>query len=196
MEAFETYLQQFPDYNPAVLKDIWPNLNSVELGVGDYLLRQGQVCKQIAFIESGLLRLFYLNEGKEVTNCFCREHTIATSYASFITNQASNMAIQAVEPTRLLVFSNDTLQRLYRLNPFWQQLGRMAAENELINSECHHRFLKHLTASERYEQILEKDRELLQRVPLNYLATYIQVAPETISRIRNKLARLDPDQFS
>ena len=81
------------------------------------------------------------------------------------------------------------LQKLYTQNLFWQQVGRIASENELITTECHNRFLRDLSATERYKQILENENELLQRVPLNYLATYLQIAPETLSRIRKKIGR-------
>lgn len=189
MESFNNYLKQFPHYTPEVFKAVQPYLSIKELEGGEYFLPHGKVCRQIAFIEKGLLRLFYLNEGKEVTNCFCKEHTVATSYSSLITQQKSDVAIQAVEASRLIVFSNETLHKLYGEDLFWQQVGRLAAENELVTSECHNRFLRDKSAMERYRHMLENDSALLQRVPLKYLATYLQVAPETLSRIRKKLSR-------
>ncbi len=99
------------------------------------------------------------------------------------------MSIQAIEDTKLIILSYDALQELFRKDLFWQQVGRLAAENEFIISESHNRFLKDLSATERYLQILNKDKELIQRVPLNYLASYLQIAPETLSRIRKKISR-------
>lgn len=189
MESFNKYLKQFPHYSPKVFEDIRPHLSVMNIDAGEYFLRHGKTSRNIAFIKKGLLRLFYLNDGKEVTNCFCKENTITTSYSSLITQQESDMAIQAIEPSQLIVFSYDTLQKMYEQDLFWQQLGRLAAENEFITTECHNRFLRDLTATDRYKQILENDSELLQRVPLNYLANYLQIVPETLSRIRNKLAR-------
>ena len=189
MESFNNYLKQFPHYTPSVIEAVRPYLSLQELKAGDYFLSHGNTCRHIAFIEKGLFRLFYLNDGKEVTNCFCKEETLMTSYSSLITQQASDMAIQALEDAQLIVLSYDALQKLYREDLFWQQVGRLAAENELITTECHHRFLSDLSATERYQQMQQEDPELLNRVPLNYLATYLQIAPETLSRIRNKLAR-------
>ncbi len=187
MEAFKNYLKRFPHYKPELIDGILPFLTVENIEIGDYFVRQGSISKRIAFIEKGLLRLFYLNDGKEVTTCFCKENTITCSYKSLITNAPSELSIQAIEPCKLIVFSYDALQELYRKELFWQQVGRLAAENEFINSECHNRFLNDLSATERYKQILENDGELLNRVPLNYLATYLQVAPETLSRIRKKI---------
>ena len=189
MEAFQTYLKQFPHYTPQLFESILPHLFMKEVKAGDYLLREGRICKEIAFVEKGLLRLFYLNDGKEITNCFCKEKSITTSYSSLITQQTSDIAIQAIESSRLIVFTYTVLQKLYEENLFWQQLGRLAAENEIINTEYHHRFLRDISATDRYKHILENESELLQRVPLNYLASYLQIAPETLSRIRNKITR-------
>ena len=189
MEAFNNYLQQFPHYNSNVLESVLPYLSVKYLNVGDYFLREGKICKNIGFVEEGLLRLYYLNDGKEVTNCFCKENTITCSYSSLITQKESDLAIQAIEPSKLIILSYESLQKLYKKDLFWQQVGRLAAENEFIITECHNRFLRDLSATDRYMQILENENELLQRVPLNYLATYLQIAPETLSRIRNKITR-------
>ncbi|MEM1118897.1 MAG: Crp/Fnr family transcriptional regulator [Bacteroidota bacterium] len=189
MEALANYLKQFPYYTPERWEDIRPYLSTRKIVEGDYFLKHGKICQEIGFIEKGLVRLYYLNDGKEVTNCFCKEHTLTTSYSSLVTQKEGDIAIQAIEPTSLIVFSYHALQKLYEKNLFWQQLGRLAAEHELITVECHNRFLKDLSATDRYKQILAEDPELLQRVPLNYLATYLQIAPETLSRIRKKISR-------
>ena len=189
MQAFNNYLKQFPHYSPKVYDMLLPYLSVKNIEAGDHFLHQGKISRNIAFIEEGFMRLYYLNDGKEVTNCFCKENTIITSYSSLITRQESDIAIQAIEATKLLVLSYESLQKLYDQDLFWQQLGRLAAENEFITTECHNRFLRDLSATDRYLQILNNENELLQRVPLNYLATYLQIAPETLSRIRKKISR-------
>lgn len=189
MEAFEAYLSQFPHYTPKVFEAALPYLSIKELAANEYFLSPGNTCRNIAFVESGLLRQYYLHQGKEVTNCFCKENTIATSYKSLVTQQESDLIIQAVEPCRLIVLSYESLQTLYEQELFWQQVGRLAAEQEYVTTACHHRFLKDLSATERYQQMLEEQNSLIQRVPLTYLASYLQIAPETLSRIRKKLSR-------
>ncbi len=189
MEAFRKYLEKFPHYRSEMFETVLPYLSIKKIEAGDYFLEEGRICKNIAFIEEGLMRLFYLNDGKEVTRCFCKENTITCSYKSLITNTPSELSIQAIEPTKLVVFSYHSLQKLYEKELFWQQVGRLAAENEFINTECHNRFLSDLSATEKYKEVIESDAELLQRVPLNYLASYLQVAPETLSRVRKKIIR-------
>jgi len=189
MEAFNKYLQQFPHYTPSAFENAFPFLSEKIVKSGDYLLQQGKTARNIAFIESGLLRQYYLNDGKQITSCFCRENSITTSYKSLITQQESDLAIEAIEESKLIILSYESLQKLFKKDLFWQQVGRLAAENEFIISESHSRFLKDLSATDRYLQILNNEKELLQRLPLNLLASYLQIAPETLSRIRNKISR-------
>lgn len=189
MIALKKYLQQFPNYTPEAFEKAKPFLSTKRVEAGSYFLKQGYISKHIGFIEEGLFRMYYLHDGKEITNCFCKENTITCSYRSMITAQESDFAIQAIEDSILTVFSYESLQRLYSQDMFWQQVGRLAAESEFINTECHNRFLNDLSATERYLQVLEEDGELLQRVPLNHIASYLQVSPETLSRIRKKISR-------
>ncbi|MEO0895281.1 MAG: Crp/Fnr family transcriptional regulator [Bacteroidota bacterium] len=189
MEALNLYLQQFPHYTSQIFEDVLPFLRKRELHPGELFLQEGRVCREVALVEKGLLRLYYLNEGKEITNCFCKENTLAASYSSFLTQQASDISIEAVETTQLIVLPYEGLQKMYDKHLFWQQMGRMAAEKEFVVNENHSRFIRDLSATERYLQILEQEKDLLQRVPLNYLAAYLQIAPETLSRIRKKIGQ-------
>jgi len=187
MKAFNNYLKQFPHYTPNVFGMAVPYLKTKTIDAGEFFLDHGSVCKSVGFIEEGLLRQYYLNDGTEVTSCFCKANSITTSYRSFITGQGSELAIQAVVPTKLTVLSYDNLQILYKKDSFWQQVGRLSAEHEFLSTEYHNRFLQDLTATERYLQIVENEPELLQQVPLNQLASYLQITPETLSRIRKNI---------
>ncbi|MEL6721468.1 MAG: Crp/Fnr family transcriptional regulator, partial [Bacteroidota bacterium] len=132
---------------------------------------------------------YHLNDGREITNCFCAENTITTAYRSLTSQTASEIGIQAIEYSELIVLPYDALLRLYEKDLFWQQLERLAVEKEYFIAEDRHQFLNDLDATERYLQVLNDHPDLLQRVPLNYLASYLQIVPETLSRIRKKISR-------
>ena len=188
MEEFKNYLQQFPNFTPAIFENIKSLLSEKTIKAGELLLSQGRTAKEIAFIEYGLFRQYYINDdGKEITSCFCKENSITTSYRSLITQQESEISIEAIEDSKLIMVSLESIKTLLKTDLFWQQFGRLAAENEFIISEEHNRFLKDLSATERYLKIVEKDQSLTKRVPLKYLASYLQISPETLSRIRKKL---------
>lgn len=187
MYTLKKYLRQFPHYTEDAYLTATPYLQKKYLTKGEYLLEEGKLCRQIAFIEKGLFRTFYLRDGVEITTCFCKENTITCSYKSLITQQPSDLSIQALEDCELTVFSYSDLNALYDKHPFWQLVGRMAAENEFLIMENYTRFINDLPAQKRYQQILDTDPNLLQRVPLVYLASYLQIKPETLSRVRKKL---------
>lgn len=190
MKAFQEYLKQFPHYSDKMFEELQPHLTRVELKPNEYFLKHRVICKRLAFIEKGLVRIYYLHDGREITKCFCRENNITCSYSSMITQTPSLSAIQALEHTTLITLPYSSLQQLYSKNIFWQQMGRLAGEREFVIEENHNRSMRDLSATERYKYILEHDSELLQRVPLNHLASYIQVTPETLSRIRSKKSKL------
>lgn len=188
MHSLKRYLQQFPHFTNDAYELALPFLKKQTLTKGAFLLEEGKICHQIAFIEHGLFRTFYLRDGLEITTCFCKENTITCSYKSVITQQPSDLSIQAIEDCELTVFNYSDLNTLYTKHPFWQIVGRMAAENEFLTIEDYTRFINDLSAKERYQRILKTDPSLLHRVPLVYLASYLQIKPETLSRIRKKLA--------
>ncbi len=189
MDAFKNFLKQFPHFTSERFEELAPHLSIIHLKENDYLLKEGQICKQLAFIEQGMVRIYYLHDGKEITKCFCRENNITCSYSSLITQSPSESAIHAVEETKLITLPYSSLQELYQKNIFWQQMGRIAGEREFIIEETHNQSMRNLTAVDRYKHILKHESDLLQRAPLNHIASYIQVTPETLSRIRNKIMR-------
>jgi len=190
MKAFQNYLKQFPHYSEEMFEQLLPHLNKIELKANEYFLKEGKTCKKLAFIQNGIVRIYYTHDGKEITKCFCRENNITCSYSSLITQTPSELAIQALEDTVLIALPHSSLQQLYSQSIFWQQMGRLAGEREFVIEENHNRSMRDLSATERYRHILENDSELLQRVSLNHLASYIQVTPETLSRIRSKKNRI------
>jgi len=189
MDDFEKFLSQFPHYSSDKFEQLSSHISVKELDVGDYFLEHGQTCKELAFIKKGLVRIYYLHDGKEITKCFCREQNITCSYSSLITQTPSEHSIQAIEPTKLYILSYSALQELYAKDIFWQQIGRIAGEREFIIEESHNRSMRDLSALNRYKHIMNNESHLLQRVPLNHLASYLQVTPETLSRIRSKIMR-------
>jgi CRP-like cAMP-binding protein len=189
MQAFKDYLSRFPGYTDAIYHEVQPYLSVRQIRQGDYFLKEGQICREIGLVENGIIRLYYTLDGKEITTCFCKENDLTCAYRSMVTSQPSDVTAQAVEDSTLIILPYRSLLDLYSKNSFWQQVGRLATENEYLMTECHSRFLNDLSATERYLEILGNDHELLQRIPLQHLASYLQISPETLSRIRHSIAR-------
>lgn len=164
-------------------------LEMLEHARGGQIFRQGERVDRIYFVGRGLVRVFYRSEsGEEINRSFFRENEFFTAELSFYGNMPSNVGAEALEDTRLLFISRETLGECYRRNPGWERLGRLIAEQNYVRKEIKEMFSRQTTARERYLHLLAKSPALVERVPLYHLASYLGITPETLSRIRRKLA--------
>lgn len=156
---------------------------------GDYFVKQGNTCRQIAFVNKGILRTFYLNDkAEETTSCFCTGNSLTTSYKSFILQQPSILSIQALEETELLVIDAENLQKLYHSSIVWQTIGRTFAEREYIVMEQYASVLNNETAKEKYLRLLKEQPTVLQKAKIEDIASYLGVTRRTLSRIRKEIS--------
>ena len=154
----------------------------------DFFVRQDKVCRQIAFINKGTLRTFYINDkAEETTSCFCTENNLTTSYKSFILQQPSNLSIQALEDTELLIIDYENLQKLYAISPIWQNVGRIIAEKEYIVMEKYASVLNNETAKEKYLRLFREQPQIIQKVAVKHIASYLGITTRTLSRIRREI---------
>lgn len=152
-----------------------------------YFLEFGKRCQEVAFVNSGMLRVFYPNEKGEDTSCyFAMPSEFITSFSSLANDTPSIENIQAILPTELLVISKQNLEMLYRQVPASQELGRKSAERIAIMMEKRIAMFMTKSAKDRYRFILEHQPALLQNVPLQYLASYLGITPQHLSRLRSQ----------
>lgn len=155
------------------------------------LVASGQVCSEICFILSGSFRFFFTKDGTEISNYFCFQGELVSSYQSFLKRAPSFPAIQALEAATLLCFSHAGLQELLQnplVAPKMERFGRMVAEYLVCCYEERMVSFITLNPEERYRQLLEKQPDLLQRIPQHYVANYLGITPVSLSRIRKRLA--------
>lgn len=159
----------------------------IKVTKNDILVNQKERCRNLFFIEKGLVRGFYFEGGKEITNWFAREQEFATSFYSFITNEPSAETIEALEDCELLQIAHSDLQNLYKKFPDTERIGRIITENYYIKLEERFLNIQFRTARERYQNLLQKNPGLLQRASLGQIATYLGMSQETLSRTRAEL---------
>jgi CRP-like cAMP-binding protein len=152
----------------------------------EFLLTQGQVCRHLYFLEKGALRGFYNLDGKEITHWFGFEKDFVTSFHSFITQEAAVENIQLLEGSILWAISKETLTQLFNQYHEIERLMRIAYEKYYIRLEERFVNAQFKTASERYENLLQQTPHIIERVPLGYIASYLGISQETLSRIRSK----------
>jgi CRP-like cAMP-binding protein len=186
MKPFFDHIQQYGQLKPTTQRSLGAVLQKVTLEKGTFLITEGKMCNHLYFLEQGSVRGFYNLDGKEVTYWFAFESNFVTSFFSFITRKPGMENIQAMEDCTLLAVAYDDLQKLYAKHPDMERLGRIVHERYYVMLE--ERFVSNhfKEARERYENLLINAPHILQRVPLGYIASYLGITQETLSRIRSK----------
>lgn len=189
MHKLKIYLQALTPISDKEFEYSKRNFSKVYLRKGDYFIQQGKICKQIAFINQGSLRTFYLNnKAEEITACFRTENNFLSSYKSFILQEPSLLSITALEDSELIVINYDKLQKLYSTSMAWQNIGRLLAEREYILMEDYASVLNNESAKEKYLRLINEQGEILQKANVEHIATYLGVTRRTLSRIRQEIS--------
>lgn len=154
------------------------------------MIREGGIGRELGFILEGEMRHYYTHAGEQRTTYFYFENSLVGPYISCITHQPSQLTIEALSDTRLLVFPYSGLQKLYKENKTWEHFGRMLAEYLAIGLEERMVGLLTLSPEERYTQLLSGNKKkILERIPQQHIANYLGITPVSLSRIRNRLAK-------
>jgi len=152
------------------------------------ILTAGKVENHIYFIESGIVRFWIDKDEKEISSAFVFEGSFFSSYPSFLTRKASIWNIQAITPTVLWSISYSNLQQIYKQISVGEKIGRLVAEHLAIMLFYRETSLLRETPEERYLMLFSEHPRFLQSIPLKYLASYIGVTPQALSRIRKRIS--------
>ncbi len=153
------------------------------------ILHAGERERYLSMMLSGLTRHYVVNEsGEDVSFDFSFQHEFNCSFASFITQEPSRFSIEALQDTVLASMPYDFLQGLYEAHPESNLIGRVAVEQYYLWREEREVSLLMDPAEERYLRLINKQPHYLQEVPLKYIASYLNVKPESLSRIRKRIA--------
>lgn len=148
------------------------------------LVKSGQICKEIYFINKGLLRLFYDKEDLEITAFIFKEGLFATSYDSFLKQSPGIQNLEAIEDSELLVISFDELNKLYEEIPAMHIFTRKMAEQRFINAQNILSSFILDSPETRYYKFEKEHPDLLLRVPHHLIASFLGITPVSMSRIR------------
>lgn len=195
MEKLLQFLQSVHPLSNGLLQFLSNKLSFKELNKKDYLLKEGQVCRNIYFIESGLLRCFYIRNGMEVSSWFMKEHDVIISVESFFNQKPSYESIQAIENCVVHYITFEQLQFAYKNFPEFNFTARLLIEKYYALSEQRLYAIRMQNATERYEWLLQFHPELILRVPHKYIASYLGITAETLSKIRGEKNSIKPKQI-
>lgn len=154
---------------------------------GDFILRHGEICRHIYFVNKGFIRIFYYKNGKEITEWFADEKQFFFSIRSYFEAKPSNLIIEAIEDCEIIYLSKEGQDHLRKINLDIANLIIQFYAISLKLSQKRMDSIQFETAAQRYQNLLLVQPKILQKVPLQHVASFLGITQETLSRIRASL---------
>lgn len=157
----------------------------------DLFVKEGQIAHDMAIVHKGAFRMYFTYREREQTGHFMFEGQWLGDYESFLTQQPAANNVQALEDSEVLCLSYNKMQELYNMGARYERFGRLIAEYVYLVTMNSYKSLLLKTAEERYIDLLNTQPQILERLPQHYIASYLGIQAPSLSRIRNKLSRLN-----
>ncbi len=156
-----------------------------KINKGEYLIREGGICKEVVFIRSGILRSFFTKpNGEEVTYCLTFGNNLMTALSSLIEGKPTHENIQSLTAMEIEIIKKDDLNNLVENNFGWMKVFKILVEQQYVELENRMLSLQILDAKERYEKLLTERSDLIEHIPLKHLASFLNITPRHLSRLR------------
>lgn len=155
---------------------------------GENVVSEGEVCVAIYYVERGLLREYYYKNNKEVTEYLAVDGNVFMCIESLFQNEPSKLIVEALEPSVVYALPKDRLEEVALRNVNIQILYRKILEESLIISQRRADLLRFESAKDRYRKLCKLNPKVIMKAPLVYIASYLQMTPETLSRVRSAVA--------
>jgi CRP/FNR family transcriptional regulator, anaerobic regulatory protein len=186
-EQILKHISRFVSLDPSEQDYFTSKLQVKHLNKKELLLQEGQVCRNSYFINEGCMRYFYNVDGQENTGQFFFENGWYADYESYLTGKPSKQNIETLEKTELLVLSKVDLEHLFIEIPKFERFGRLMAEYAFLGLSRRTEILLNETPEERYQSLIKERPKVFQRIPQHYIASYLGIKPQSLSRIRKRI---------
>lgn len=188
-DIFKKFLQSFQMLNVDEIDELIESSTTTQLGKSEFFIQEGETCKSVTFVLSGILRSYYTTDnGDDITYCITFPNNFMTAYSSFLTGQATQENIQAITPTELITISKDAIEQLTARSQNWVLFQKSIAEQQYIELEKRIFLLQGSNATKRYLDLMQNHPNYIQHIPLHYLASYLGVTQRHLSRIRKEIS--------
>lgn len=189
METIIKYLLQFGNLNNQQIDFITSKSTELALRKEDYFSEAGKIAKQVGFIIDGILRVYYFNnKGEEITKYFIDENNFVVDLDSFDNKIPSSEYVQAVTDCKLIVFSKQNWDDIANTIVGWESIVNKIVKKSLIQKIERRSPLVSEDATTRYLEFIDKYPQLINRIPLSYLASYLGITQSSLSRIRKNIS--------
>lgn len=186
-QNFIQFIQQIVPFTDEELQKVNHLFTEKSLKKGEFWVKEGEFNADMLFVNKGMLRSYFIKDEIEKTFDLTIENQLVTCTYCYSFELPSKDFIQAVEDTYLCIISKDNLDALYAQSVKWERLSRILFEGYTIGQEIRLRSFIAETAQERYEKLAEQHPELIQRTPQIYLANFLGITPQSLSRLRRKI---------
>jgi CRP-like cAMP-binding protein len=188
-ESLKTYCKTKVPLTAEEIKLIDNYFEIKELKKKNFLLQDGRICDFIGFIDVGTIRHFHIKDGIEKTCDISFENSWVTDFQSFTHSTTCIMNLQAMEGTTVFIIRRENLHKLYTECNKYETFGRLMAEQVAQRATEIAMSLSSDKPEERFQNLIKKQPDLFQRVPQKYIANFLGVSPESLSRIRNRIIK-------
>jgi CRP-like cAMP-binding protein len=188
IKPFIEYLRKFIDLTEEEFQQyLMPYIKVRRFAKKECLIRAGEVDNYFNFIIKGLLRKYYKKGKDQINTQISYEGHIIHSQESFHSRTPSEYYIEAIEPTTVVSITYEDLEKMYSRNHKMERLGRLVITFTMVLKDRWQMHMIKLSPRERFIYFMNKNPELLQRVPQKFLASYLNIKPETFSRFKHLL---------
>jgi len=189
--SLSDYLSRFSTLSNTDIARVEQCFVPMQIARDEHVIKEGQVCKFLSFVESGMF-LYYKtgDDGQEIVTGFAEEEEWVSHYQSFIAKTPSPVFIKAIELSHIQTISLEQLNRLCREIAGFEALSKQLVEKAFIQMINQTLEFQNLKAEERYDKLLKTYPSIVQRVPQYYVASFLGIAPQSLSRIRKGRAGL------
>ncbi|HEV7330549.1 MAG TPA: Crp/Fnr family transcriptional regulator [Flavisolibacter sp.] len=163
-------------------------LTRQEFGKKTVILRAGKVEKHLSFIEEGIIRFYIPKETDDLTFSFSFQGSFVSAYDSFLMQAPCTYAVECIAPTVLWRISFEDLQLVYLHTKVGNHIGRLAGEDLFLKKMKRELSLLSYSPEQRYLNLFSEQPHLLQKIPLKFIASYIGITPQALSRIRKRIS--------
>lgn len=186
-ESLKQYCSNTLDFSENELGLIDHYFVEKNLSRKEFLLLENTVCNFLAFVAVGTIRFFHIKEGNEKTCDIAFENAWVTDFNSFNKEIAGKMNLQAMENTKVFLIAKSSLVTLYQECPKYETFGRLMAENVAQRATEIAMSLSADKPEERFQNLIKNQPDIFQKIPQKYIANFLGISPESLSRIRNRI---------
>jgi CRP-like cAMP-binding protein len=189
LEPLRQYVSKYTELTDAEFAGLAQTLEIRSFDKKQQLVKIGEVENYLNFIVKGLARKFFYKGKEEVITQIAKENDMISSSVSFLSGAPSTYLVETLEPSTFLSISRQHVEMLYKESPRIERLGRLLITHFFLQKEEWEHECIRLDTRERFLRFVQNNSDLLQRVPQKYLASYLNMKPETFSRLKHLLKK-------